>query len=215
MFCYQCEQTAKGTGCTIAGVCGKTPEVANLQDLLVYKLRELSQLQLQAEKAGLADEKTSVFTVEALFATLTNVNFDPEAIAAYIRKTAELHDQLHKQLHVKAVYLPLEKTTEGLVAQGKSVGIKSDPTMDPDLHSLQWLLTYGLKGVAAYAYHAYLLGKKDDAVFSFIHQGLAAPFDKSLGVNDFVGLVFKCGEINIRAMELLDCLLYTSPSPRD
>jgi hydroxylamine reductase len=204
MFCYQCEQTAKGQGCTVAGVCGKTPEVANLQDLLIYKLRELSQLKIQAEKTGLKDEKTSVFTTEALFATLTNVNFDPDAILAYIRKTVELHDQLNKQLHVKAAYLPLEKTTEGLVAQGKNVGIKSDPTIDPDLHSLQWLLTYGLKGVAAYAYHAYLLGKKDEAVFSFIHQGLAAPFDKSLGVNDFVGLVFKCGEINIRAMELLD-----------
>jgi hydroxylamine reductase len=204
MFCYQCEQTAKGQGCTIAGVCGKTPEVANLQDLLVYKLRELSQLVIQAQKAGLRDEKISVFTAEALFVTLTNVNFDPEAIVAYIRKTAELHDQLHKQLHVKAVYLPLENTIEGLTAQGKRYGIKADTTIDPDLHSLQWLLTYGLKGVAAYAYHAYLLDKKDIKVFDFIHQGLAASLDKSLGANEFVGLVFKCGEINIRAMELLD-----------
>jgi hydroxylamine reductase len=204
MFCYQCEQTAKGSGCTVVGVCGKTAEVATLQDLLVYKLRELSQLKLQAEKAGIKDEKTSVFTAEALFATLTNVNFDPQAIAKYIRKTADLHDQLHRQLKVKAEYLPLAETIEGLVAQGKRVGINADPTMDADLHSLQWLLTYGLKGVAAYAYHAYLLGKSDPAVFSFIAQGLAAPFDKSLGVNDFVGLVFKCGEVNIRAMELLD-----------
>jgi hydroxylamine reductase len=204
MFCYQCEQTAKGQGCTVAGVCGKTAEVATLQDLLVYKLRELSQLVIQAEKAGFKDEKTSVFTAEALFVTLTNVNFDPEAIVAYIRKAAELHDQLHKQLQLKAVYLPLENTIEGLVAQGKQYGIKADTTIDPDLHSLQWLLTYGLKGVAAYAYHAYLLGKKDQKVFDFIHEGLVAPFDKSLGVNEFVGLVFKCGEINIRAMELLD-----------
>ena len=93
---------------------------------------------------------------------------------------------------------------EGLVAQGKQHGVNADPTMDPDLHALQWLLTYGLKGVAAYAYHAYLLGKKDQKVFDFIHEGLVAPFNKSLGVNEFVGLVFKCGEINIRAMELLD-----------
>ena len=161
MFCYQCEQTAKGQGCTIAGVCGKTADVANLQDLLVYKLRELSQLVIQAQKSGLRDEKVNVFTAEALFVTLTNVNFDPEAIAAYIRKTAELHDKLHKQLKVKAVYLPLENTIEGLIAQGKQHGINAEPTMDPDLHSLQWLLTYGLKGVSAYAYHAYLLGKKD------------------------------------------------------
>ena len=193
MFCYQCEQTAKGQGCTVAGVCGKTAEVATLQDLLVYKLRELSQLVIQAEKAGFKDEKTSVFTAEALFVTLTNVNFDPEAIVAYIRKAAELHDQLHKQLQLKVVYLPLENTIEGLVAQGKQYGIKADTTIDPDLHSLQWLLTYGLKVVAAYAYHAYLLGKKDQKVFDFIHEGLVAPFDKSLGVNEFVGLVFKCG----------------------
>ena len=105
---------------------------------------------------------------------------------------------------LKPPHLPLENTLEGLVAQGKQYGINSDPTIDPDLHSLQWLLTYGLKGVAAYTYHAYLLGKKDQQVFDFIHEGLAAPFDKSLGVNEFVGLVFKCGEINIRAMELLD-----------
>jgi hydroxylamine reductase len=204
MFCYQCEQTAKGQGCTIAGVCGKTSDVANLQDLLVYKLRELSQLVIQARKVGMQDEKTSVFTAEALFVTLTNVNFDPEAIVAYIRKAAELHDKLHKQLQVKADYLPLENITEGLIAQGKQHGINSDSTLDPDLHSLQWLLTYGLKGVAAYSYHAYLLGKKDQKVFDFIHEGLVAAFNKSLAVNDFVGLVFKCGEINIRAMELLD-----------
>ncbi len=201
MFCYQCEQTAKGQGCTIAGVCGKSADVANLQDLLVYKLRELSQHMIQTE---LKDEKISVFTAEALFVTLTNVNFDPEAIIAYIRKTAELHELVHKQLQVKTGHLPLENTTEGLISQGKRYGIQADTNMDPDLHSLQWLLTYGLKGVSAYAYHAYLLGKKDQKVFDFIHQGLAAPFDKSLGVNDFVGLVFKCGEVNIRAMELLD-----------
>jgi hydroxylamine reductase len=204
MFCYQCEQTAKGTGCTIAGVCGKTADVANLQDLLVYKLRELSQLVIQAAKAGVKDEKISVFTAESLFVTLTNVNFDPEAIAVYIRKTAEMHDQLHKQLKVKVDYLPLAPTLEGMIAQGKQHGINSDPAMDPDLHGLQWLLTYGLKGVSAYAYHAYLLGKKDQKVFDFIHEGLVAPLDKSLGVNELVGLVFKCGEINIRAMELLD-----------
>ncbi len=204
MFCYQCEQTAKGQGCTVVGVCGKNPEVAALQDLLVFKLRELSQHALQARKTGWNDEKVDVFTAEALFVTLTNVNFDPEAIISYIRKTAELHEQLHKKVNVAVSHLPLEASKEGLVAQGKQHGINSDTTLNPDLHSLQWLLTFGLKGVAAYAYHAYLLGKKDQKVFDFIYEGLAAPFDKSLGVNEFVGLVFKCGEINIRAMELLD-----------
>ena len=186
------------------GVCGKTPEVANLQDLLVYKLRELSQHALEAKKAGWSDEKVDVFTAEALFVTLTNVNFDPQAIVAYIKKTAQLHEQLHGKANVTASHLPLETSITDLVALGKAHGINSDPKINPDLHSLQWLLTYGLKGVAAYAYHAYLLGKKDQKVFDFIYEGLAAPFNKTLGVNDFVGLVFKCGEINIRAMELLD-----------
>ncbi len=186
------------------GVCGKNPEVATLQDLLVYKLRELSQLMLQAHKCGIKDEKIDVFTAEALFVTLTNVNFDPDAIVVYLKKTEEFQNQIAKQLNIQNSYQPLASSMSGLLEQGKKVGINSDTTIDPDLHSLQWLLTYGLKGVAAYAYHAYLLGKKDETVFTFIYQGLAAPLDKSLGVNDFVGLVFKCGEVNIRAMELLD-----------
>jgi hydroxylamine reductase len=210
MFCYQCEQTAKGTGCTIAGVCGKTADVATLQDLLVYMLRGLSQLTMEAGKAGIRDEKIDVFTCEALFATLTNVNFDPESMASYIRKTADYQGQIHDRLigvkgNVETTFhINLEKTTAGLIAQGKKYGIKSEPVKDEDLHSLQWLLTFGLKGVAAYAYHAYLLGKKDNKVFDFIYEGLAAPLNKSLGTNDFINLVFKCGEINIRAMELLD-----------
>ncbi len=195
------------------GVCGKTPEVATLQDLLVYMLRGVSQLQTEAAKLGISDEDVSVFTSEALFATLTNVNFDPDGIVNYLSRAAKLRDKLRKKIESAGGQLPstggpatlvLEKKKEGLIAQGKLVGIKSDPSIDTDLHSLQWLLTYGLKGVAAYTYHAYLLGKKDPAVFEFLHKGLAAPLDKSLGVNDFVGLAMKCGEINIRAMELLD-----------
>src|SRR3972149_5815412 len=225
MFCYQCEQTAKGQGCTIVGVCGKTPDVATLQDLLVYMLKGLSQLTIEARKVGIKDEKISVFTCEALFATLTNVNFDPDRIIEYIRKAAELREILRKRIqsaegHIDnssgPANLALEKTKEGLIAQGTRFGVKSDPAIDPDLHSLQWLLTYGLKGVAAYTYHAYTLGKKDDKVFDFIHQGLTATLDKSFGVNDFVGLVMKCGEINIRAMELLDAgntETYGHPAP--
>ncbi len=204
MFCYQCEQTAKGQGCTIAGVCGKTAEVANLQDLLVYKLRELSHVALQAKNAGLMDEKIAVFTAEALFATLTNVNFDPKDIIEYIKKAETYRNDLQQKVQIKNTFLQLESTTEGMVKQGKSVGINSDSTMDPDVHSLQWLLTFGLKGVAAYAYHAYLLNKKDLKVFDFIYEGLAAPLNKKLGVNEFTALVFRCGEINVRAMELLD-----------
>ena len=100
MFCYQCEQTAKGQGCTIVGVCGKTPEVSTLQDLLVYALRGFSQVTLEAEKAGVETEEADVFTCEALFATLTNVNFDPDDIINYIKKTVELREQLRNETTV-------------------------------------------------------------------------------------------------------------------
>jgi len=213
MFCYQCEQTAKGKGCTSMGVCGKTPEVATLQDLLIYLLREVSQLSIEAKKIGVTDEKTDVFVCEALFATLTNTNFDPESIIEYIKKSSKIKNQLLNKLKEsgkkmdfknKTTNFELEQNKEGLIKQGKLVGINSDLTIDPDLHSLQWLLTYGLKGLAAYTFHAYGLGKKDNKVFDFIYQGLAAPLDSSLSVNDYIGLVMKCGEVNIRAMELLD-----------
>ena len=213
MFCYQCEQTAKGKGCTSMGVCGKTPEVATLQDLLIYLLREVSQLSIEAKKIGVTDEKTDVFVCEALFATLTNTNFDPESIIEYIKKSSKIKNQLQNKLKEsgkkmdfknKTINFDLEQNKEELIKQGKLVGINSDSTVDPDLHSLHWLLTYGLKGLAAYTFHAYGLGKKDNKVFNFIYQGLAAPLDSSLSVNDYIGLVMKCGEVNIRAMELLD-----------
>jgi hydroxylamine reductase len=210
MFCYQCEQTAKGTGCTVAGVCGKTADVSALQDLLVYVLRGLSQLSVEAKVEEIRDEKIDVFTAEALFSTLTNVNFDSEAITAYITKAAQYYHELHTKLRSKkgavtsTFNFTLQKNMTELVAQGKQHGINANPTANADLHSLQWLLTYGLKGVAAYTYHAALLGKTDTKVFDFIQKGLAAPLDNSLGINDFVNLVFKCGEINLRAMELLD-----------
>ncbi len=215
MFCYQCEQTAKGQGCTVVGVCGKTSDVAALQDLLLYTLKGLAQVAVEANKVGIRDEKTNIFACEALFALLTNVNFDPKALIGYIRKTVELRDALRQKaqlagecnwyaLDCGAINLGLEDSTEGLMAQAKRVGLKAETNVNDDILSLKSILTYGIYGVAAYTYHAYTLGKKDDKVFDFINEGLAATMDKSLGVNDLVGLALKCGEINIRAMELLD-----------
>jgi hydroxylamine reductase len=224
MFCNQCEQTAKGEGCTTVGVCGKSPEVAALQDLLIYVLRGLSQVSMEGRKVNAKDEEVDPFICEAVFATLTNVNFDPERIVEYIEKTAILRDALKEKVRSAGrktdsrgpVDLVLERTKEGMIQQGRQFGISSESGTHPDLLGLYWLLTYGLKGVAAYAYHAYRLGKKDDKIFEFIEQGLAAPLDKSLGVNDFVDLVLKCGEINIRTMELLDAgniKAYGHPTP--
>ena len=224
MFCFQCEQTAQGRGCTTFGVCGKNPEVAALQDLLIYMLRGLSQLAIEGRKVGTRDEQLNLFICEAAFATLTNVSFDPDALIEYIVKTGNLRDTFrekvrktvdHAELH-GPFDMPHEKTKEGLIRQGKQVGVKADPSIDPDLNGLIWLLIYGLKGVSAYTYHAYRLGKKDDKVFEFIQQGFAATLDKSLGINDFVNLALKCGEINIRAMELLDAgntETYGHPTP--
>ncbi len=213
MFCYQCEQTAKGEGCTKAGVCGKEPDVAALQDLLIYAVKGLSLYAVEGRNVGVNDPQINRFTCEAIFSTLTNVNFDSERIVSLINETVRLRDALKGKVSAAggktdfgegpAIFVP-DKTVEGLVTQGEKVGIKSDPDANPDILSLQQVLIYGLKGVAAYADHAQILGQEDDKVYAFIHEGLAATLSKDLGVNDMVSLVLKCGEINLRAMELLD-----------
>jgi len=212
MFCFQCEQTAAGTGCTKIGVCGKKPEVAALQDLLIHALKGLSQVALAAQKAGVKDPQVDKLTIEALFSTLTNVNFDPDRFIPMINRAVELRESLRKKAETKtqtvatteaSTFVP-EHTLDGLLEQAKSVGIKSDPTIDPDVLSLQQLLIYGIKGVAAYADHAWILGQKDPKIYNFIYQALAATLDQTLSVNDLVSLVLKCGEINLCAMELLD-----------
>jgi hydroxylamine reductase len=213
MFCYQCEQTAKGEGCTKIGVCGKQPEVAALQDLLIYALRGLSQVALEGRKVGVNDRAINIFICEATFSTLTNVDFDPDRFVEFVKKTVEFREALKEKVKASggqvnftegpAVLKP-ESTLEGMIRQGEGVGIQSDPSLDQDIHALQWTLTFGLKGVAAYADHALILGQEDDAVYQFIQEGLAATLNKNLSLNDWVGLVLKCGEINLRAMELLD-----------
>ncbi len=177
MYCYQCEQTAGGTGCDKFGVCGKSPEVAALQDLLVHALKGLSIYAVEGRKVGVSDVEANRFTCEAMFATLTNVNFDPERIRALIeeafRRREELKERVEKaggkieSRHPIASFQP-GTSLEGMVTQGASVGIKSDPGADPNVHSLKWTLIYGLKGISAYADHAAILGVEDDAIYSFI-----------------------------------------------
>ena len=212
MFCYQCEQTAGGTGCTRFGVCGKSPEVAALQDLLVYALKGLSAVAVEARKHGITDGEVNRFTCEAAFSTLTNVNFDPERFPPMISEAVELRERLKGKVNAKAgareypdaaLFKP-EKTLEALIKQGAMHGIMSDVDADADVHSLKWLLVFGIKGVAAYADHAALLGQEDEAVYAFIHEGLAATLDPEKTVEEMIGLVLKCGEINLRAMEVLD-----------
>jgi hydroxylamine reductase len=213
MFCFQCEQTAKGEGCTKIGVCGKTHEVSSLQDLLIYAIKGLSLVATEGRKKGISDETVNTFTLKAIFATLTNVNFDTDRIVELINRTVTLRDELKAKVkaaggdadfaHDAANFQP-KTTVERLVPQGEKVGIKSDPDADPDILSLQQLLILGIKGIAAYADHAAILGKTDENAFAFIHGGMAATLDGNLSAGDLTGLVFKCGEINLRAMEILD-----------
>ena len=213
MFCYQCEQTAKGEGCTKVGVCGKESNVAGLQDLLIYALKGLSLYALEGRKMGVVNPEINDFTCKAMFSTLTNVNFDVDRFVELIERCVALRENLEEKVKAAkgkvdfqegpAAFKPAT-SLEGLVKQAEAVGIKSDPTIDPDILSLQHILIFGIKGVAAYADHAQILGQKDDRVYAFIHEGLAATLRKDLNLNDWVGLILKCGEINLRAMELLD-----------
>lgn len=209
MFCYQCEQTAKGKGCTKIGVCGKQPDVAALQDLLLYTVKGLSQVAVAGRKAGISDPDVNRYTCEAIFSTLTNVDFDPDRFVALIQQGVQLRDKLKSTVRSggfsegPAVFA-LADTKEGLISQGESVGVMADETQDADIRSLRELLTYGVKGLAAYADHARILGQEDESVYAFIHEAMAATLDQSLGVNDLVGLALKCGGVNLRAMELLD-----------
>ncbi|MEZ0329511.1 MAG: hydroxylamine reductase [Dissulfuribacterales bacterium] len=213
MFCFQCEQTAKGEGCKIMGVCGKTGDVAALQDLLIYALKGLSVVATEGRKVSVVDRNVNVFTCEATFSTLTNVDFDPARIEALIRRTVELREQLKAKVKaaggkidesIEAVNFKPASDRAGMVKQGEEHGVFSNGGIDPDIRSLRETLIYGLKGVAAYADHAQILGQEDDKVYAFVHEGLAATLNKNLGLEDWVNLVLRCGEANLRAMELLD-----------
>jgi len=213
MFCYQGEQPATGEGCSKVGGCGKQSDVAALQDLLVYLLEELSYYAVEARKLGLIDRKVNVFTVEALFHTLTNVDFDPSRLTSLIHQATKLRDGLIDAIKAKggdtgflkghSLTKP-EASPEGLVKQGESFGLKNLANADPDITSLMHTLLFGLKGVAAYAYHAQLLGKEDDGVYAYTHEALRAILENSLPLNEWLSMVLKCGEINLKAMEILD-----------
>jgi hydroxylamine reductase len=213
MFCYQCEQTAKGTGCTVQGVCGKMPEVAALQDLLLYTLMGLSRVATEGRKVAVIDSKTNTFTVKAAFSTLTNVDFDPDRFAKLIGEAVDLRERLKEKVKAAggnvgfadgaAAFQPAA-TIDGLIQQAQGVGLKSYPGDNPDILSLKHTVLFGIKGVSAYADHALILGKEDDTVFSYIHEALAAIQGNDLGLEDWVKMVLRCGEAAYKAMELLD-----------
>lgn len=215
MFCYQCEQTAQGKGCTMGGVCGKQPETASLQDLLIYQIKGIGFLANEGRKVGVKDDPSDRFVMEALFTTVTNVNFDNESIAKILHQGEEVKKALLVKLSGKcpvvndsgklpeaAKFTPA-KTVSDLIVQGSKTGVLGSQKNE-DLRSLQQLLTLGLKGLAAYADHAYLLGKTDDSIFAFINEALAYLNKEEPVVDELVALNMKCGQVNIRTMEILD-----------
>ncbi|WP_352418128.1 hydroxylamine reductase [Proteiniborus sp.] len=211
MFCYQCQETSKGTGCTLRGVCGKTADVANLQDLLIYSLKGISFYNNKAKELGLSTEKTDRFIIESLFMTITNANFDKARFVAKIKESLKLRDEIKESIvkaggsisdikHDSATWY--SDSEELFDEKSKYVGILS--TENEDVRSLRELLTYGLKGMAAYAEHALNLGYEDNNIYAFIGKALVATTDNSLTADELVALVMECGKFGVDVMALLD-----------
>ena len=218
MFCYQCEQTSKGTGCSDFTVCGKDENSAILQDLLVHASKGIAQYAHRARALGANDPAVDRFILKALFITVTNVNFDAQAIevalreAALVRDTAKaLYESAARKagttpetLTGPATWVPAP-TLAGLVAQGRVVSILSRKDQHgPDINGLQELLVYGIKGAAAYADHAQILGQEAEAVYAFFAEALSYLAEENPTVDELLGLCLKCGEINLKIMEILD-----------
>lgn len=211
MFCNQCEQAAQG-GCIKIGVCGKKSDVSALQDLLVYALKGLSLYAVEGRTAGIVDRKVDEFAVSALFSTLTNVNFDPERFVTLINECVELREALKKKIQSalgntefseEAAAFEPAKTIAEMVKQGEAVTITPNE-VNADVASLEQTTLYGLKGIAAYAYHAQVIGRKDDSVYAYVHEALSSMLNKELTLENWIAIALKCGEVNMKAMELLD-----------
>jgi hydroxylamine reductase len=204
MFCYQCQETAKNSGCTVKGVCGKNDSTANLQDLLIFILQGIS---VYAEKRGKPDRETGLFLCRALFSTITNANFDNEKIVEIIKRALVIREDVRGKSGLIVASLPdcavwQGKTMEEFADKAVKVGILSYSNNE-DIRSLKSLVLYGLKGVAAYADHAAVLGYYDDEIFEFMVKGLAA-ISKELPADELTAMVLKTGETAVKTMALLD-----------
>jgi len=211
MFCYQCQETAKGTGCTIKGVCGKTDDVANLQDLLIFMLKGISIYSTEARKAGIENPLINHFIMESLFTTITNANFDKESFIPRIKKALVYRSEMKATVEKAGIKMPevlhesaswYADTVEAFEEKAKSVGVLV--TENEDIRSLRQLIIYGIKGMAAYAEHAYNLGYEDASLYEFMQRGLVETLNDELGADKLVALVLECGSKGVTAMALLD-----------
>ncbi|MBK8190801.1 MAG: hydroxylamine reductase [Vampirovibrionales bacterium] len=218
MFCYQCEQTSRGTGCTTMGICGKEPETAALQDLMLHAIKGISMIAHRARALGVNDAQVNRETFASLFLTLTNVNFDKYAHVADLRKLDATLQRI-RTLYADACkaqgktpelfYGPAEwRFTDDvatLLKQGEETSIPNRlAKLNPDVGSMQELIVYGIKGLAAYAHHACMLSYEDDAVYAFVHEALDYLTKEEQPLDVLVTLAMRTGECNLRVMEMLD-----------
>ena len=223
MFCFQCEQTAGGKGCTNIGVCGKTPEIAALQDLLIYQLKGISCYATKLLTKGEKIDKSLVSFIEnSLFMTLTNVNFDPESHLDMLRRSKVLKEDIRKkalgeEVTSKEALYNLSDSKEQILEDAKKAGVMYDQELDADIRSVRETIKYGLKGIAAYAHQARFIKYNSDEVDDFYFIALAALTDDSLNLQDLIKYLIKTGEMSVKVMEVLDkgnSEKYSSPSPQ-
>ncbi len=223
MFCYQCEQTAGGKGCTKVGVCGKTPEIAALQDLLIYQIKGISCYAKQLIDKGEKIDKDIVSFVEnSLFTTLTNVNFDGDVHEKMLRQSQEIKQTLRSKLGScnncceQATY-NLSETRSRMLEDAKKAGIMYDQNLDADIRSLRQTIIYGLKGISAYGHQARELGYYDDQVDDFYFRALQATTDDKLTLEDLITWTIKTGDMSVAIMKKLDeanTTIYKHPAPQ-
>jgi len=211
MYCYQCQETAAGKGCTVKGVCGKTEDVANLQDLLIYLMKGVSHLSVRLRKEGEEMPEVNTFIAEGLFMTITNANFDKQRFVKKIEEAFRVCEKLKNRLAELGVTDALcnfkgldwkDRTPEEMEEKAKLVGILT--TQNEDIRSLRELLTYGIKGLAAYAAHAANLGFEETENYAFMQEGLVATTNDHLSADELTNLVLKCGSMGVKVMALLD-----------
>jgi hydroxylamine reductase len=211
MFCFQCQEAAKGTGCTVAGVCGKSDNVANLQDLLLFVVKGVSFFTTRLRKIGIENDPADRYVVNSLFMTITNANFNRERIISAIKEGLELREVLKEtflkaggimpaEIHESATWIA--KTPEEFERKSTEIGVLS--TKNEDIRSLRELIIYGLKGMAAYTEHSQNLGFNDNSIHAFLQEALVATTNDSLGAEQLTALVLETGKVGVTAMALLD-----------
>lgn len=205
MFCYQCQETARNTGCNIRGVCGKTEEVSNLQDLLIYTLRGIGETVVNGKLDVKTLPEVNYKVLNGLFMTITNANFDDKAIVETIKDLIKIRDELYAKSKYNSPHDAVTykaNTREEMLAKAASIGLLAEE--NEDVRSLKYTVIYGLKGMAAYTEHAENIGEKDLSVNAFIYKALAMTLREDLTVDQLVALVLETGEYGVKSMALID-----------